>query len=90
MHLSYRFVSEERYLEDRVGHVERHFAALATDLGGVVRKTARLRDKGDQVVKTLQDFSSAESGTMKKSLERVVECFSALEDHEQLKVGLYP
>jgi hypothetical protein len=80
-------VSEERYLEDRISHVERNFAALAMDMGGLVRRTARLRDKGDKVVKTFQDFASNESGCMKKSLEGLAECCSALEDCSQFKVG---
>ncbi len=73
-------------MEDRVAHVERRFSSLATDLGSVVRKTARLRDKGDQVVKTLQDFAVSESGQMKKSLEGLAECFLTMEDCNQLKV----
>ena len=82
----HRLVSEEKYLEDRIAHVERNFSALATDLGGMVRKTARLRNKGDKIVKTLQDFATNESGELKKSLEGVAECFSALEDCNHLKV----
>ena len=53
-----------------------------------MRKTARLRDKGDKIVKTLQDFSSTETGGMKKSLEGLSECCSTLEDCNQLKVGV--
>lgn len=85
-----RLVSEERYLEDRIGHVERNFSSLASDLGGMVRRTARLRDKGDRIVKTLQDFSSTESGEMKKSLEGMADCFSAMEDCNHLKVSRFP
>ena len=81
-------MSEERYLEDRISHVERNFAALATDMGGMVRRTARLRDKGDKIVKTFQDFASNESGCMKKSLEGLAECCSALEDCNQFKVSI--
>lgn len=82
-----RLVSEEKYLENRVSHVERNFSSLATDLGGMVRRTARLRDKGDRIVKTLQDFASSEGGDMKKSLDGMADCFSALEDCNQLKVS---
>ena len=69
--------------------MERNFASLATDLGGMVRKTARLRDKGDQVVKTLQDFASTENGRLRKSLEGLAECCSAMEDCNQFKVSTY-
>ena len=53
-----------------------------------MRRTARLRDKGDKIVKTFQDFASNESGSMKKSLEGLAECCSALEDCSQFKVDL--
>ena len=82
-----RLVSEERYLEDRISHVERNFAALASDMGGMVRRTARLRDKGDKIVKTFQDFAINENGCMKKSLDGLAECCSALEDCSQFKVN---
>lgn len=51
-----------------------------------MRKTARLRNKGDNIVKSLHDFSSNESGDIKKSLEGIAECLSALEDCNHLKV----
>ena len=69
-----------------MSHVERRVAALALDLGALTRKMARLRDKGDNMVKTLQDFASSESGTMRKSLEGLGECLSALENSQQLQV----
>ena len=49
-----RLVAEEHYHQDRVGHVERHYAFLAKNMGGIARKTALMRDKGDKLVKTLQ------------------------------------
>lgn len=79
-------MSEEKYLENRVANVERNFSSLATDLGGMVRRTARLRNKGDRIVKTMQDFASCESGEMRKSLEGMADCFSSLEDCNHLKV----
>lgn len=74
-------------MEDRIAHVERNFSALATDLGGMVRRTARLRDKGDKIVKTLQDFATTEAGSMKTSLDGLAECSAAIENCNQLKVN---
>ena len=71
-----------------MSHVERNFSSLASDLGGMVRRTARLRDKGDKIVKTLQDFAVSEGGDMKKALESIADCLSALEDCNQLKVNI--
>lgn len=69
-----------------MSHVERNFSSLATELGGMVRRTARLRDKGDIFVKTMQDFAGNEAGELKKSLEGIADCFSTLEDCNHLKV----
>lgn len=66
--------------------MERNFSALATGLGGMVRKTAHLRNKGDSIVKILKDFATTESGDTKKSLEGIAECFSVLEDVNHVKV----
>lgn len=84
--LKVQLVSEEKYLKDRVEHVERHFAALAADVGGAVRKMALLRDKGDKLVKAIQDFASSEKGTLKTGLEGLAECLTAIENCQQLKI----
>ena len=49
-----RLLAEERYHEDRILHTERNFAAIAMAMGGVARKTALLRDKGDKLARTLK------------------------------------
>ena len=69
-----------------MNHVERHVAALALDLGALVRKMARMRDKGDKIVSSMRDFASAEAGSMRKSLEGLGECLSAVENSQQLQV----
>ena len=83
-----RLISEEKFLEDRIAHVERHFSALATGLGAVVRKTAHLRNKGDTIVKTLHDFANNEGGEVRACLMAVADCFSALEDCSDMKASV--
>lgn len=83
-----RLVSEEKYLKDRVEHVERHFAAIAANVGGAVRKMALLRDKGDKLVKAINDFASSENGTLKNGLEGLAECLTAIENCQQVKVKI--
>ena len=61
-------------------------AALALDLGALARKMARMRDKGDKIVASVKDFASAESGSLRKSLEGLGECLSAVENSQQLQV----
>lgn len=81
-----RLVAEEKYLEDRIAHVERNFSSLTTAMGGMARKTALMRDKGDKLVKTLQDMAAGETGSMKNRLDSMAECFAALEDYRQAQV----
>lgn len=84
--LLFRLVSEEKYFEDRIGHVERNFSSLIRTMGGISRKTALMRDKGDVLVKTVQGLAAGESGSTKTHLEAVAECFAALEDYRQAQV----
>ena len=86
-HTHTRLVSEDKYMEDRIAHVERNFAALASNFAGITRKMARMRDKGDMLVKTMKDFATVESGETKRSLDGAAECMSALENFQQLGVS---
>eukprot|EP00731_Ephydatia_muelleri_P035346 Em0115g14a len=47
---------------------------------------ALLRDKGDKLVKAMQDFASSESGTLKSGLEGLAECLTAIENCQQVKI----
>ena len=82
----FRLVSEEKYYEDRIGHVERNFSSLVAAMGSISRKTAKMRDRGDRLVKTVQELAAGESGSTKTHLEAVGECFAALEDYRQAQV----
>ena len=66
--------------------MEHRVSALALDLGGMARKMARLRDKGDNITKTLHDFAISESGTMKRGLEGLAECLLTFDNSQQLQV----
>lgn len=60
---------------------------LSMTMGGMARKTAMMRDKGDKLVKTIQDMAAGEYGGTKKNLGAVAECFAALEDYRQTQVS---
>ena len=81
-----RLASEEKFLLDRVMRVEKHFASLALDMGLLIRKVAKTRNRGDAMAQTLQSHADSEEGSMKQSLCAVAECFAALEDYRQVLV----
>lgn len=79
--------AEERYLTDKINRVEKHFSALAMNIAGVARKTARLRDKADVLAKGIDEYADAETtSAMGQKLKAVGECFAALEDFRQAQV----
>jgi len=80
-------MAEEKYLTDKINRVERHFAALHTNISGVIRKTARLRDKGDVLAKGINQFADEEHSPVGQKLKAIGECFAALEDFRQAKVN---
>ena len=84
--VSFRLATEEKYLLDRVTRVEKHFAALALDVGLMIRKVAKMRNRGDKMMGSLRSHSEEETGTMKNSLVNISECFGALEDYRQALV----
>ncbi|XP_014230034.1 protein FAM92A [Trichogramma pretiosum] len=51
---------EAKFVQDRIDAVEKHFAELCTVFAAYTRKAARLRDKNDEVVKTIQIYADSE------------------------------
>ena len=66
--------------------VEKHFAALALDMGLLIRKVAKTRNRSDAMAQTMQLHADSEEGSLKQSLCALSECFAALEDYRQVLV----
>ena len=82
----FSLAAEERYLTNKINLVEKHFSALAINVGAVARKTARLRDKGDELAKGINEYADSETAVVGQKLKAVGECFAALEDFRQAQV----
>ena len=54
----------------------------------MIRKTARLRDKGDVLAKGINEFADEEHSPVGQKLKAIGECFAALEDFRQAKVNI--
>ncbi|XP_054006100.1 CBY1-interacting BAR domain-containing protein 1-A isoform X2 [Hylaeus anthracinus] len=66
---------EAKFVQDRISNVEKHFAELCTTFAAYTRKAARLRDKGDEIAKAIQNY--AQSETVNRSLTTGLTNFSA-------------
>ncbi|CAG9769062.1 unnamed protein product [Ceutorhynchus assimilis] len=74
---------EARFLQDRIQLVEKHLADLCDVFGQYARKTARIRDKGDEVSKTVLAFSANENinKSLSVGLESFADSISTLSDY---------
>ncbi|KAL2712606.1 protein FAM92A-B isoform X1 [Vespula squamosa] len=66
---------EAKFVYDRITGVEKHFAELCAIFAAFTRKAARLRDKNDEVAKTIHTY--AESELINRSLNNGLLNFSA-------------
>lgn len=67
--------------------VETHFPKIAAMLESYAVGTAKLRDKGDALAKTITAYADEESPSMKRGLVSFSECLSAVQDQRDLGVS---
>ncbi|XP_064079802.1 CBY1-interacting BAR domain-containing protein 1-like isoform X2 [Macrobrachium nipponense] len=77
-----------KFIQERISGVEKHFGNICTTLGSYARKTAKLRDKGDELSKVLSDYGEFE--TLNKSLRsalcEVGDTLAAVQDYRNVEV----
>ena len=81
-----RAESQAKLLQDHITLVEDNFSSLLQNFAAIARKSGKLRDKGDLLVKSLSDYSDQETPSVKSSLAGCAECFAAIEDYREAKV----
>lgn len=74
---------EAKFLQERINLTERNLASLCDVFGQYARKTARLRDKGDELAKTVLNYSNNETvnQSLATGLENFAESMSTLSDY---------
>ncbi|XP_055002137.1 CBY1-interacting BAR domain-containing protein 2 [Sorex araneus] len=78
--------SQVRAMEDMVNHAETYFGHFCSLLAAYTRKTARLRDTGDQLVKRLLDFANTENPDMRAAMKSLAEDLAKVQDYRQAEV----
>ncbi|XP_065754484.1 CBY1-interacting BAR domain-containing protein 2 [Phocoena phocoena] len=72
--------------EDTVTNAEKCFGQFYSLLAAYTRKTARLREKADQLVKQLVDFTNTENPEMRAVLRKFAEDLAKVQDYRQAQV----
>ncbi|XP_060247862.1 CBY1-interacting BAR domain-containing protein 2 [Meriones unguiculatus] len=78
--------SQVRAMENTVTNAERYFGQFCSLLASYTRKTARLRDKADQLVKQLIDFANTENPELRATMRDFAEDLAKVQDYRQAEV----
>uniref|UniRef100_A0A8C6RFC4 CBY1 interacting BAR domain containing 2 n=1 Tax=Nannospalax galili TaxID=1026970 RepID=A0A8C6RFC4_NANGA len=78
--------SQVQAMEHTIANTEKYFGQFCSLLASYTRKTARLRDKADQLVKQLIDFANTENPELRATLRNFAEDLAKVQDYRQAEV----
>ncbi|XP_067651562.1 CBY1-interacting BAR domain-containing protein 1-like [Haliotis asinina] len=80
---------QSKLIQDRITATEKHLGQLCDTLSSYTRKSAHIRDKGDQMAKDLVNYAEYEtmSLTLKKGFTHFAENLSAIQDYREAQVS---
>lgn len=73
-------------MENTVSNAEKYFGQFCSLLAAYTRKTARLRDKADQLVRQLVDFANTETPELRAAVRSFAEDLAKVQDYRQAEV----
>ncbi|XP_045192846.2 CBY1-interacting BAR domain-containing protein 1-like [Mercenaria mercenaria] len=82
------FESQSKFIQDRITATEKHFGQLCETFSSYTRKTARLRDKGDQISKDMISYVEGETlnPSSKEYFSEFAHNLSAIQDYRNAQV----
>ncbi|XP_049869033.1 CBY1-interacting BAR domain-containing protein 1 isoform X2 [Pectinophora gossypiella] len=85
---SLSYEQQAKFIQDRITSVEKNFGELYAVFGTYTRKTARLRDMGDDVAKALKDYANNEivNKSLSSGLENLSITLTAIEEYRNCEV----
>ncbi|XP_041077341.1 CBY1-interacting BAR domain-containing protein 2-like [Polyodon spathula] len=78
--------SQVKIMETTVGHAEKYLGQFCTLMASYTRKTAKLRDKADLLVKQLSDFANTENPELRTCLKSLADDLAMVQDYRQAEV----
>uniref|UniRef100_A0A2K5LXH1 CBY1 interacting BAR domain containing 2 n=1 Tax=Cercocebus atys TaxID=9531 RepID=A0A2K5LXH1_CERAT len=78
--------SQVRGMDNTVANTKKYFGQFCSLLAAYTRKTARLRDKADQLVKQLIDFANSENPELRATMRGFAEDLAKVQDYRQAQV----
>ncbi|XP_076864681.1 CBY1-interacting BAR domain-containing protein 1 [Brachyhypopomus gauderio] len=78
--------TQTKQIQESITHVEKHFGELCQIFAACVRKTARLRDKSDLLVKEINLYADTETPNLKNGLKNFADQLAKIQDYRQAEV----
>ncbi|XP_003977600.1 CBY1-interacting BAR domain-containing protein 1 isoform X1 [Takifugu rubripes] len=78
--------NQTRKIQENINNVEKHFGEMCQMFAGYVRKTARLRDKADLLVKEIGVYADLETPNLKRGMKEFADHLAKVEDYRQAEV----
>uniref|UniRef100_A0A4W6CLE4 CBY1 interacting BAR domain containing 1 n=1 Tax=Lates calcarifer TaxID=8187 RepID=A0A4W6CLE4_LATCA len=78
--------SQTRKIQENITNVEKHFGEMCQLFAGYVRKTARLRDKADLLVREISLYADTETPNLKRGMKQYADHLAKIQDYRQAEV----
>lgn len=78
--------SQTRKIQENITNVEKHFGDMCQLFAAYVRKTARLRDKADLLVREISLYADTETPSLKRGMKQYADHLAKIQDYRQAEV----
>ncbi|CAB1449647.1 unnamed protein product [Pleuronectes platessa] len=78
--------NQTRQIQENITNVEKHFGEMCQLFAGYVRKTARLRDKADLLVREISLYADTETPNLKRGMKQYADHLAKIQDYRQAEV----
>ncbi|CAL8398201.1 CBY1-interacting BAR domain-containing protein 1 isoform X1 [Gadus morhua] len=78
--------NQTKQIQENLSNVEKHFGDMCQLFAAYVRKTARLRDKADLLVREINVYAETETPNLKRGMKHFADQLAKIEDYRQAEV----
>ncbi|AWP21687.1 Hypothetical protein SMAX5B_015622 [Scophthalmus maximus] len=78
--------NQTRRIQENITNVEKHFGDMCQLFAAYVRKTARLRDKADLLVREIGLYADTETPSLKRGMKQYADHLAKIQDYRQAEV----
>ncbi|KAM5138821.1 CBY1-interacting BAR domain-containing protein 2 [Mantella aurantiaca] len=78
--------AQVKLMENTVSNAEKYFGQFCSIMASYTRKTAKLRDKADEMVKQLLDFGNTENPELRTAMKNMAEEMAKIQDYRHAQV----